>query len=70
MTKQLTQKEWVKVSPPLYWIKTTILNNREPIFVDMVEKWLNETIAGWWYRTGEILFLLPRKIEQRLSFGF
>lgn len=65
---KLTYKEWNKITPPIYWLQTNLLKDKQVVFYEIVEKWLNNNILNWWYRDGDV-FVFANK-EDRFTFKF
>ena len=65
---KLSYEEWVKITPPFYWLRTNVLKNKEAIFADMISKWLDDNISSWWYNDGDIFVFATQ--EDRATFKF
>lgn len=51
---RLSHEQWLEITPPFFWIKTDFLQGKDEIYRQMVYKWLDESISGWWYNSGEV----------------
>ena len=65
---KLNTEEWNTAKPPFYWIRTKYVSEKGIIFIEMIEKWLNENSASWWYRDGDVFVFSVQ--EDRATFKF
>lgn len=63
---KLSREDWLETKPPYYWLRTTYLHDKETVVKDMVAKWLDENMSGWWYSDQNVfIFSNP---EDRTAF--
>jgi hypothetical protein len=55
MCKKLDRDEWLTKTPPIFWLKTDYLKGKPQVFVDLIDKWCCDNLAGeWFFRDGDI----------------
>ncbi len=68
MPNRLSMDLWLEKKPPFYWIKVESVPTKSTVYVQIIEKWLDENTSGWWYRDGSMFVF--GVLEDRATFKF
>ncbi len=53
VSKAIAKTIWDEMLPPFYWV----VLSRSYAYDERVHTYLNENIAGWYYRDGDVVYM-------------